>query len=313
MKVFRIVLTGEEPPHFTITNAFKKKFDVVDTLYWDEFTDNKYLNEVIQARVKAHKYDIVFMQIQGANIIKKETAKVLSEHALVFNWTGDVRNNIDWYLEIGEYVVTLFTNMNDIEKMRKLGYRSDYLQTGYDTEYYFNTNKPRLNNIAFCANYYSRMNFPLTQYRADAIQFLKENLPENFNLYGQNWDILDLKAEGIADNQHEALLYNATSLALSISHYNYSRYFSDRLLREMACGCCVLSHRYKDCEKDFSDGENIVFWDNYQDMLSKAKYLFDNPQKAREIGNNAAKFVAENYNWEVVLDRFKLLINKYQK
>ena len=60
MKIFRIVLTGEEPPHYTITNAFKSVFDEVDTFYWDEFEDKNLMNQIAQARVRAKKYDAVF-------------------------------------------------------------------------------------------------------------------------------------------------------------------------------------------------------------------------------------------------------------
>ena len=69
MRILRIVITGEEPPHYTISNAFQKKFDVVDTIFWDEFQDIRYLNDIIIARVKAHEYDAAFMQIQGQGII----------------------------------------------------------------------------------------------------------------------------------------------------------------------------------------------------------------------------------------------------
>lgn len=312
MKIFRIVLTGEEPPFYTITNAFKSVFDEVDTLYWDDFQDKKLLNEIIQARVRAKKYDGIFMQIQSGNIISLETAKVMSENSIVFNWTGDVRSDIRWFIEIAPYVVTLFTNVTDVNKIKSLGFRSEYLQCGYDDKIYFNENRNRYDNIAFCGNYYAEMQFPLTKDRVEAVRLLKTHFPENFNLYGNNWDKLLLYSEGIADNKKEALLYNVTSLALSISHFNYSRYFSDRLLREMACGCCVLSHRFKDCELEFIDGKHIVYWDDHKDLLTKVDYYFAHPKKAREIGNQAAEYVKLNYHWENFALKLKQTIKKYK-
>lgn len=313
MKILRIVITGEEPPFYTISNAFQKKFDVVDTLYWDDFQDIVYLNEVIRARVKAHEYDAVFMQVQNPGIISITTAETMAKHVpVVFNWTGDVRTDLTWYKDISPYVVTLFTNVTDVRTIRKFGQRADYLQTGYDHKYYYNEKKSRLNNIAFCGNYYPEMQFPLTKLRAEMATLLKTYYPENFNLYGRKWEKVDLKSEGFADNTKEAVLYNATSLALSISHFNYSRYFSDRLLRELACGCCVLSHRFEDCELEFKDGDHIVYWDNSQDLLQKIDYYFKNPDKAREIGNRAADYVLENYHWEKVVDKLKILIHKWR-
>jgi glycosyltransferase involved in cell wall biosynthesis len=313
MRVFRIVITGEEPPFYTITNAFKSVFGEVDTLYWDEYNDINYVNELIRARVKSIKYDFVFMQIQKANVISENTAKVLSENSLVFNWTGDVRTNIDWFKELSPYCVTLFTNTKNVEDIRAIGQRADYLQTGFDDKYYFNLKKTnRLNNIAFCGNYYPTMDFPLTQKRADVVRLLKVNYPENFNLYGANWDKADLKSEGIANNMKEAVLYNATSLALSISHFDYGRYFSDRLLRELACGCCVLSHRFKDCNLEFTENKHILYWETNDELLEKVNYYFKHPEKARIIGDNAAEYVLENYKWDVVLKKLKELIKKYK-
>jgi glycosyltransferase involved in cell wall biosynthesis len=311
MKIFRIVLTGEEPPFYTITNAFKSVCDEVDTLYWDDFQDKKLLNEIIQARVRAKKYDGIFMQIQSGNIISVETAKVMSENSIVFNWTGDVRSDISWFIEIAPYVVTLFTNVTDVNTIKSLGFRSEYLQCGYDDKIYFNENRKRYDNIAFCGNYYPEAQFPLTKDRVEAVRLLKTHFPENFNLYGFNWDAASLKSEGIADNKKEALLYNVTSLGLSISHFNYSRYFSDRLLREMACGCCVLSHRFKDCELEFTDGKHIVYWDDHKDLLRKIDYYIAHPEKARELGNAAAEYVKQNYQWENFALNLKKLIKSY--
>jgi spore maturation protein CgeB len=306
MKILRIVLTGEEPPFYTITEAFKKAFDEVDTLYWDEYNPQD-LNGIIQARIRAIKYDSVFMQIQYPDIISIETARILSQNALVFNWTGDVRNEIVWYEQIAPYVVTLFTNMNDVEKIRSIGCKADYLQVGYDHNYYFNTETTRFSNIVFCGNYYPNSGFPLTPERVEAVRTL-ENHPE-FKLYGKQWEQLSIHTEGFADNKTEALVYNRSLLALNISHYNYSRYFSDRLLREMACGCCVISHRFRDC--DFIENKEIVFYDDMEDLKKKAFYYFSNPEEAIEIGKAAAKRVESDFKWDNFTANFKNLINKY--
>lgn len=314
MKILRIVLTGEEPPHYTITKAFESKFDKVDTIYWDEFKEIRFLNEVLQARVIAHKYDIIFLQVQTKGIIYPETAKVLSENAeVVFNWTGDVREDISWFETIGESVITLFTNMTDVNKMRGKGFKSDYLQTGYDHIYYYDAGQERKDQLVFCANYYYDMQFPLTSQRANAVQLLQNNFPLNFILYGMNWHKTGINSMGKINNLKEAELYNNSTLSLSISHFNYSKYFSDRLLREMACGCCVLSHKFQDCESLFSDGENIVFWENHTELIEKVKFLLEHPNTARKIGKTAAELVSKTYKWENVIDNLKVLFEKYKK
>jgi glycosyltransferase involved in cell wall biosynthesis len=40
-------------------------------------------------------------------------------------------------------------------------------------------------------------------------------------------------------------------------------------------------------------------------------YYFNNSAKAREIGNEAAKYVKENYSWEIFATKLKKIIKKY--
>jgi len=310
MKLLRIVITGEEPPHYTISKAFHAHFET-ETIYWDQFAPHENLNLVLQGKARSNDYDVVFMQIQAPNVIHPETARVLAEKSLVFNWTGDVRENLLAYTQIGSYVITLFTNMTDVERMRSQGFRADYLQTGYDHEHYYDQNFKRLNNIAYCANYYPEASFPLKEYRYDCVRALKVNFPDNFNLFGDKWDRVHIKSQGLANNQLESLLYNRSLIALSVSHFDYSRYFSDRLLREMACGSMVLSHRYQDCEIDFEDNKNIVFFDDINDLIEKTNFYLLKPSVARKIAEQGKKHVSVHYTWDRVVSRFKELIKKY--
>jgi hypothetical protein len=309
MKILRLVLTGEEHPHYTITHAFKNTFKEVDTIYWDEIKNLSEMNGIVRARVQAIKYDAVFMQIQHPKILEIQTAKCLSEHSLIFNWSGDVRRDITWYEEIAPYVITLFTNMTDVETMRRKGYRAEYLQCGYDHKYYFQKQIKRHNTIGFCGNYYPSADFPLTKLRVDAVYNLKVNFPEQFHLYGNEWDKVGLKSEGFANNEWEAILYNESLLALSVSHFDYSRYFSDRLLREMACGCCVLSHRFKDNHLEFVEGVHIVYWDTIKELIQLCNYYFAHPDEARKIGEAAAEYVKE-YSWDKFTEKLLNIILK---
>jgi spore maturation protein CgeB len=79
----------------------------------------------------------------------------------------------------------------------------------------------------------------------------------------------------------------------------------------MACGCCVLSHRFKDCELEFTDGKHIVYWDDHKDLLRKIDYYITHPEKARELGNAAAEYVKLNYQWENFALNLKKLIKSH--
>ena len=311
MKILRITMDGEEKPHFTITKAFER-FDT-ETIWWQHH-EVRALNGLIRHKLIENQYDAVFMQIQGDGIIEEDTARLISQRSLGFNWTGDVRKNIDWYVRLGQHLVTLFTNYHDVKTMRSKGLRADYLQTGYDTEYYkLPDTNDRYNKIAFCANYYPEMQFPLTNYRVAMCFELKKAFGDDFNLYGRRWRDINLCPEAdFVDNSEEAQIYQKSLIAINCSHFNYSQYFSDRMLREMACGALVLSHNFTDHDKEFQDGKHFVIWKDYKDLIEKCRYYLNNPEEAKRIGLNAANHVKNNFTWEHRMDELISLIKKYK-
>jgi glycosyltransferase involved in cell wall biosynthesis len=313
MKLLRIVLDGEEYPHYTITKEFEQKFDYVNTIWWQTYNISS-LNELLKNTVRSEKYDAVFMQIQNDHIISPETAKILSENSLVFNWTGDVRTNLIAYTRIAENIITLFTNTTNVEMLRDMGYKSDYLQVGYDHKYYYPHESVCNNNIVFCGNYYPVSDFPLTTYRVDMAKKLKSEFGDRFNLYGYGWRSASVNpSKDKVLNEEEAHIYRTCGIAINCSHFNYGRYFSDRLLREMSCGALVLTHNYKDYDMDFSNGKHFVVWNDFEDLVQKCRYYLVNREEAKLIAECGRKYVTENFQWSNFVDNFIQLIKKYKK
>ncbi len=311
MKILRIAMDGEEHPHYTITRAFESSFDYVKTIWWQQVGD---FNKLIIHEVKNIKYDAVFIQIQADNVISEEAARAIYEHSLGVNWTGDVRTDINWYIKMGKYFVTLFTNMTDVMKMRNEGLRAEYLQVGYDNKYYFPAERECHQNIVFCANYYPSNDYPLTGLRKDLIIALKHEFADKFNLYGGGWKSIGLNAEyDRVNNEQEAEIYRTCAIAINCSHFDYSRYSSDRLFRELASGAFVLSHRYEDYEMDFKEGKHFVTWENIPDLIKKCHYYLGNAHERNDIGRNAAGYVSRTANWRERVAEFKELIYKYKK
>jgi hypothetical protein len=311
MKILRIAMNGEEHPHYSFTNAFTETFDEVKTVWWEQIPD---VNGRIIDEVRNNKFDAVFMQIQGAGIIKEETAKIVSEHSIGFNWTGDVRTNTDWYKNLGKHLVTCFTNMTDVDEFTSLGLKAEYLQIGYDTKYYYPAERECHNNIVFCANYYPHTDFPLTNYRRAIVEALKREFGDKFNLYGNNWNEASLKSElPFVNNEQEAEIYRTCGIAINCSHFNYSRYSSDRLLRELGSGAFVLSHNYKDIEKDFLVGRHLDVFDGIDDLIKKCHYYLQYPGLRKQISARAYAHASANCTWLNRMKELKQIIKKYQK
>ena len=315
MRLLRIVLDGEEHPHYTLTKEFEQRFDYVENVWWQQH-DRISLNSHLIEKSRTGDYDVVFMQIQDDGIIMPDTTRFFSERSLVFNWTGDVKIDLTAYERIGYGIVTLFTNMADVEFMRNKEYQSDYLQTAYDHKIYFRGEKDSKDNIVFCANYYDPKHYcyPLTHTRISIVNRLNSEFGNRFKLYGGNWKQIGIHPEKDAvNNNEEAEIYRSCKIAINCSHFDYGRYFSDRLLREMACGAFVLSHNYQDYEMDFINGKHLVVFDDLDDLVEKCKYYLTHTEEAEKIGREASDYVSKNFRWGNFVDNLIELIKKYKK
>jgi len=312
MNLLRIVIYGEEHPKYCISNSFKAQFNEVDTIWWEDYTDLDYLNAIVYDKLNTGKYDCVFMQIQKDGVLRPSTLQPFAEKIPIFNWTGDVRENINNYTSIKDYVITLFSNSSDVKKMKDLGARADFLQTGYDYHYYNAVDQHRLNTITFIGNHYDNHSFSNKDFRVQVISNLFGNYAENTRLYGHGWGFLGRGTRPTIDKIEEYMAYNTSLLALNIPHFEFDDYYSDRLLRAMACGCCVLSKKYNGYEREFTDRQNIVVWETMSELNELIYYYLTHREEAMEIGKNAAEYVLKNCTWDNRVTEFIGLVNKYK-
>jgi spore maturation protein CgeB len=151
----------------------------------------------------------------------------------------------------------LFSNNSDPEIIRKAGFNSDYLQIGFDNVWY---NKreltPNMPEIVYLCNEYGT--FPESAYRVEIVKSLMANFGDRFKIHGAGWDRHGIKTNAV-NNHVEYSLYNSAKIAISVSNFNLSKYYSDRLLRIMACGGAVaMSHDFKDLKTEFTPDKDIV-------------------------------------------------------
>jgi len=310
MNILRVVIDGEEYPNYTITKAFERYFNKVETIWWETYMPDVWgLNYTIQNKLQTGEFDVVFMQLQKSGAIYPDTIQMFP-NVQFYNWTGDVREDIKNYTDISPYVTTLFSNSTDVEKMKSLGYRSDFLQVGYDHSYYYLTDQHRLNTIAFIGSNYPNHSFDMCAYRKHVVEELYKDYRENTRVHGNGWNYLGLGIRSTINKQEESHIYNTSLLALNIPHFDYKDYYSDRLLRAMASGCCVLSKRYEGYEKEFTNKKNIVVWDTIEELKELIYYYITNRNEALEIGANASEYVKENCKWDNRVKEFLHIINK---
>jgi len=251
------------------------------------------------------------MQIQKGGIISLPTAKYLADNSITVNWTGDVRHPIPkWYVDTGRVIdCTLFSNMNDVDTFNAIGIPANYLQVGFD-EYTFTPEgtKNQYPDIIFLgSNYLNVSEFPLSKLRYQMVQTLRNRYGQRFMAYGHNWQKLQGREQFLHPPQ-EAEAYRSAKISINLSHFDYGRYSSDRMLRMMGSGGFCLSHHFRDIEKDYKVGTHVATWTNLDSLVRQIDHFLDHPEEREKIRQAGCEFVRNTYTWNHVMIELKKLI-----
>ncbi|MFC1814328.1 PqqD family peptide modification chaperone, partial [Thermodesulfobacteriota bacterium] len=165
--------------------------------------------------------------------------------------------------------------------------------------------------VVFMANHYPTSNFPLSEFRKNIAVGLHERYGDRFGLYGQGWqDVLPNVKSLMYQQDIEAETYRKSKMAVNISHFDLSRFSSDRLFRIMACGPLCLCKRYKDCEVDFTDGVHLRYWDTEGQLYELIDYYSkdENNAERERIAKNGNQLVTQHCKWSNRMQELKTLI-----
>jgi len=305
-------------PYYTIQRAFENSFFECHTYDW--MARKKLFNNNLSrmqgeflSEIKSKRPDYCFMQLQNPANMNVAMIREIAKYTKVINWTGDIRIDkawYDWFEAIGREIhITLFSNMTDVEMMRDRGINADYLQVGFDHNYYFPKSSTIKYDVVFSAHNYQ--SFPLSKLRCDVALALREEFKDRFKLYGGGWAKFGFKQD-ISNNEQEANAYRSAKIGISVSNFDFKRYHSDRLLRIMACGAMPLSHNYLGLDLDYTDGENIATFDTPQQAVDKCKYYLSNESERVKIARSALEFVQQNCTWHHRVSELIQILNNHE-
>lgn len=309
----------ESAPHFVMRKAFAARFSPFEEYDWVNIarkTDLESTQRNFLSLLQAKRPDYCFMQLQNEINMSVPMIREMAKYTKIINWCGDIRQHkewYDWFIDIGREIhLTLFTNETDVEIVRKAGVRADYLQVGFDSGWYNRNKKPVKGwpEIIYCANDYGK--FQLSKYRGDVIVALKNTFGSRFAVYGDGWKKYNITTPRI-DNELEAQAYNSCKIAISVSNFSFERYYSDRLLRIMACGAFPLSHDFSGLEKDFTRGHDIVTFSNINDLIDKCNYYLQHEAERKAIADNAFTTAHTKCTWDVRMTELISLLEKYSE
>lgn len=300
MKIYHIALRTTAEPQSGLLKALSSlgEYREVD---WVIFRDSRKidsLNRHIVSAVSEFQPDVIFCQVQTPSIINASTVRQFGS-AFSINWTGDVRNQTpDWMVQLAPYFsTTAFTNMRDVELIKSQGFRSDYLQIGYDDSiFYPDVKVDNVPPIVFMGNHYRAMPFQLSQERFEMVKKLKARYGSMFRCYGFGWQEVDKDWFGV-NQTLERKIYNSCSIAINHSHYCLPRYSSDRMLRLVGCGAFCVSHSFPESDAVFKEHEHVRYYDGFENLERLIDYYLDHQDEAQAMRARATKYAKENHTW----------------
>jgi len=310
--LLHISLEIHDEPSKSLGEALSDSVKDYSKINWPDIIGRRNGINILENEIKRvitqKNISLVFMQLQSASIISFDLAKWMKERAFVINWTGDVRENIDWYAHLAPYInLTLFTNTTDVEQMRAWNLQADYLQVGYDERIYCkNDVKGNTQDIVFLGNNYTN-HFPLSKHRQEMVTFLKRTYGERFAVYGTGWH----ETKTVATRDMERLIYNNCKVAINQNHFNHKRFSSDRIFRIMGCGAMCLSNYFPDAEMEFTANENISFWQDFDELKNKIDFFLKEETVRKNIAENGRQLVLNTATWEARIKQLDSLLFKY--
>lgn len=263
------------------------------------------------------KPDIVFMHLQRPGIISHTALAAMNKKAKLVNWCGDVREELPaHYIDLGDHIdLTLFTNVEDVEKLRKEGVKADFLQVGFDS-LNFNPEGPVgvYPEIIFMGSNY-HCQYPLSSYRESMVRTLKSVFGDKFGVYGANWGNQMQNGQKIANGLitnfgEEGLAYRSCKIAISLSHFERSKYASDRLFRILGTGAFCLTHVYPELEEDFDIGLDLDVFTSIDELINKIKFYLENEELRKNIAREGCRRARQNFTWHHFAENLKVITDK---
>jgi hypothetical protein len=295
-------------------NGFTKAFKANVTEYRELNCGDPNFNNKAKSVTFDFEPDLIFIQIQTPNIITEDTARILRANCkFIVNWTGDVRTPIPrWYYDIGKHIdYTCFTNMTDVEQMNKDGIPSKYLEIGFDpTIYKHDGDVIPTKDIVFFGNNYGDGYFPLSSFRVQMCNYMRSVFGVRFGVYGNGWRISNGDFNNSQIRESEA--YRGSKIAINVSHFEYKRYSSDRLLRLLGTGVPIcLAKWYPDIEKDYKDGVHLRTWKTLDELRDLCIYYLkpENEKERLKIVKNGSKLAHKMFTFDNMIKNLIAIYN----
>lgn len=287
-----------------IARAFEEEGHEVRVVDWRKYSKEQHKHKVEPLCIKEamdFRPDLAFCQFQAPGLITAALPKALASiGCFSVNWSGDVRHPLpQWYKDVApHFSVSSFTNIPDVEEIRAMGHRAEFLQIGYDERLYYPPppDAPRA-GVVFIGNNYGGYKYAESASRRAMVKALAEAFPDEFKVYGMSWEsvVPERNLGGYVREPYDADVLRDAAIACGWDHFHRAGFASDRLLRATACGCATVNQYY---EGIFQEHPNVMAANSIEQMSEMVGYLLKNPQHAESMGALSSAHTLENHRWD---------------
>ena len=118
-------------------------------------------------------------------------------------------------------------------------------------------------------------------------------------------DVYDL---GFVSRQDK---YDAMAAAELLCQPSHNESFSLVIMESWLCGRPVLVHSQCAVTRDFARRANGgLYFQNYFEFEGCVQYILTHPEQARTMGQNGGAFVRENFDWDVIVEKYRAFFAK---
>ena len=118
-------------------------------------------------------------------------------------------------------------------------------------------------------------------------------------------DVYDL---GFVSRQDK---YDAMAAAELLCQPSHNESFSLVIMESWLCGRPVLVHSQCAVTRDYARRANGgLYFRNYFEFEGCVQYILTHPEQARTMGQNGGAFVRENFDWDVIVEKYRAFFAK---
>ncbi len=314
MKLLHFALLAPGSPQWGLRNALRAMASEYAEFDWYPQWSNQNLRELRDGfveKTRAMKPDFVFMQIQTENLLPGAVLDEVRRHSgFTLSWCGDCRDETPRWMwdAVGHIDLHTVSNLRDVENLRERGRAAEFLNIGFTPEVFSpqGRHRPGTPDVVFLGTNYGTR-FPRSVARQKMVAGLRARYGGRFAVYGGGWGPND----PFLNEEEESASYRSCKIAINQNHYDtVPRFSSDRIFRAMGSGAFVLSNYWPGIEEEFSDGEHLVVWRDFDELHAKIDYYLAHDDERHKIAAAGTEHVRRNHTWEARMRNIQTFLSQ---